>query len=381
MTSLPAPTLANWRLHPFSVRGFSEVDTLIATQPIKAGATPTSLLQGVPLDLAEMPVGDSDAAKVLAESFTDGFLVLKDGAVVAESYGPSMDATTRHIVFSVSKSITGTLAGVLVQRGQLDPDAPVVTYIPELKASAYGDATVRNVLDMTVSLRFIEDYLDPEGDVARYRFAMDWNPPTSFPYAGGLRHFLGTLAKDHGPHGVRFEYASPNSDLLGWILERASGSTVAELLSRDLWQPLGAENDGYVTVDREGAARTAGGICVTLRDLARFGDMVRQGGRANGRQVIPASWIADITTKGDEEAWRRGEMTGLLSHARYRSKWYVPLDVPDTLMAIGIHGQWIYLDLRAGVTIVKLSSQPLPVDDTIDHKILAMFRAIADRLR
>jgi CubicO group peptidase (beta-lactamase class C family) len=381
MSTLPTPTLANWRQHPFNVWGFVEVDQILSSQPIKAGPAANSLPDGTPLNLGNIRVGDRSAPELLTESATDGIIVLKHGAVVYETYGPAMDAATRHIIFSVSKSVTGSLAGVLVMRGELDPDAPVTRYIPELAASAYGDATVRHVLDMTVSLRFIEDYLDPRGDVARYRVAMDWNPPGDFPYEGGLHHFLGTLKKDQAPHGERFEYASPNSDLLGWILERAAGASMADLLTRYLWQPLGTEHDGYITVDRHGAARTAGGICVTMRDLARFGEMVRQGGKANDRQIIPEAWIDDIFTRGSEEAWIKGEMTGLLRHARYRSKWYVPSDVTDTLIAIGIHGQWIYIDRRAGVTIVKLSSQPLPVDESLDVKILAMFRAIADALR
>lgn len=381
MSTLPEPTLANWRQHPFNVRGFVEVDRIVSSQPIKAGSDAQPLLKGDPVDLGAIRAGEQSAAELLADSHTDGFLVLKHGSVVHEAYGAAMDASTRHIIFSISKSVTGTLAGVLVEHGQLDPDASVTRYVPELVDSAYGDATVRHVLDMTVSLRFIEDYLDPRGDVARYRVAMDWNPPADFPYEGGLHHFLGTLKKDRAPHGERFEYASPNSDLLGWILERAAGAPMAELLTRHLWQPLGAETDGYITIDRHGAARTAGGICVTMRDLARFGDMVRMGGSVDGRQVVPKPWIDDIFTRGSEEAWTRGEMTGLLKGARYRSKWYVPLDVPGTLIAIGIHGQWIYVDRPAGVTIVKLSSQPLPVDDPLDAKILAMFRAVCDALR
>lgn len=380
MTALPAPELANWRQHPFNVKGFVELGNLIATQPIVAGSS-TPLPSGDPLDLASIAVDQDNAADLLAASNTDGFIVLKDGAVVSEFYGPAMSATTPHIIFSVSKSVTGALAGVLVERGELDTEAPVTRYVPELKASAWGDATVRQVLDMTVSVRFIEDYLDPKGDVARYRVAMDWNPPGVFPYEGGLHHFLSTLPKDQEPHGERFQYLSPNSDLLGWILERAGGATVAELLTRHIWLPLGAETDGFITVDRHGAARTAGGICVTLRDLARFGDMMRLGGRANGRQVIPADWVKDIATAGSEEAWRKGEMTGLFKQARYRSKWYIPLDRPGVLVAIGIHGQWIYTDRDAGVTIAKMSSQPLPVDDPLDLRLVAMFRAIADRLR
>lgn len=377
----PEAALANWREHPFNVRGFQNVDRLIAHQPIECAAGAIPLPRGRTLDLAGVMVGEASASSVLQQSHTDGFMVLHHGAVVVEQYGPVSSASSRHIIFSVSKSVTGTLAGVLVDRGELDPDAPVSRYVPEIAGSAYGDATVRHVLDMTVSVRFTEDYLDPLGDVARYRVAMDWNPPGAFPYQGGLHHFLTTLPKDDQAHGERFHYVSPNSDLLGWVLERAGKLTMSEMLSRYLWQPMGAENSGFITVDREGAARTAGGICVTLSDLARFGDMIRQDGKANGRQVIPEAWINDIMTSGDPEAWLNGDMTNLLPEARYRAKWYIPTDHPGTLCAIGIHGQWIYVDKGAGVTVVKFSSQPLPVDDPLDKLTLATFRAIADTLR
>lgn len=377
----PEASLADWRQHPFNIRGFQNVDKLIDTRPIEAANGAKPLPRGAPLDLSAIPAGDLSAADMLEKSHTDGLMVLHDGEIVAEHYGPITSPSSRHIIFSVSKSVTGTLAGVLVERGELDPDAPVSRYIPEISGSAYGDATVRHLLDMTVSVTFIEDYLDPLGDVARYRVAMDWNPPGAFPYEGGLHHFLATLSRGDAPHGERFHYVSPNSDLLGWVLERAGGLTFAELLGRYIWQPMGAASPGFITVDRNGAARTAGGICVTLSDLARFGDMMRQDGHANGRQVIPKAWVDDIMTRGDPVAWQKGDMTGLIPQGRYRSKWYIPTDHPGTLMAIGIHGQWIYVDRHAGMTAVKLSSQPLPVDEALDHLTLAMFRRVADALR
>lgn len=377
----PGATLANWREHPFSVRGFQTVDRIIPTQPIECATDAAPLPRGDALDLAGVTVGEQSASSVLQRSHTDGFMVLQHGAVVVEQYGPIASAASRHIIFSVSKSVTGTLAGVLVGRGELDPNAPVARYVPEIAGSAYGDATVRNLLDMNVSVRFTEDYLDPLGDFARYRLAMNWNPPGVLAYQGGLHHFLTTVPKGDGPHGERFHYVSPNSDLLGWVLERAGGLTISQMLSRYIWQPIAAESSGYITVDRKGAARTAGGICVTLSDLARFGDMMRQDGKANGRQVIPEAWINDIMSNGDPEAWRKGDMTNLLPEARYRSKWYIPTDHPGTFCAIGIHGQWIYVDKGAGVTMAKFSSQPLPVDDALDRLTLATFRAIADALR
>lgn len=380
----PTATLQNWRDHPFSIWGFSHVDSLLPVAPI-ATAPPVSALRKSPeFDLSRLAVvwagGRRNALKALEETHTDGFMVLKDGTVVAERL-INQRADTRHIVFSVSKSITAALAGVVVEQGLLDPDAPVSRYVPEVAGSAYADATVRHVLDMSVSIRFVEDYLDPLGDVARYRVAMGWNPPGALPDAGGLHAFLTSLPQAAHAHGHRFHYVSPNSDLLGWIIERAAGDSVANLLSRHIWAPMGMAQDAFITVDRHGAPRTAGGICTSLQDLARFGEMMRNKGRFNGAQIIPASWVNDILTGGDATAWSRGEMVNLFPDGRYRSKWYVPLPSGNELCAIGIHGQWIYIDFASGVVAVKQSSQPVPADDALDHLTLAMFRAIARELR
>lgn len=373
---LPQASLANWRKAPFNIWGFSHVDKILTTSRIeKKKASP--LPYGEALDLATLRLADgASIADTLAFCHTDAFMALHDGKIVAEFYRGASQRTLPHIVFSVSKSITGTLAGVLVGRGELDPDAPVTRYVPETQGSAYGDCLVRHVLDMTVSVGFIEDYLDPTGDVARYRRAMDWDPPQSPSEKGGVHDFICGLKKDKGPHGAVFHYVSPNSDLLGWILERAGGRPLPELLSRDLWQPLGAESDAFITLDRFGAPRAAGGICVTLPDLARFGEMMRLKGRANGAQIIPEAWIDDILTAGDRKAWKAGTMTHLFPSARYRSKWYVPDDVPGEFCAIGIHGQWIYVDPKTRLTVIKLSSEPTPVGIEFDKPTLNVFRAL-----
>lgn len=373
-------TLANWRQHPHSIWGFTHVDRLIPVAPIAAGRG-SPLPQAAVLDLGRIHVAaHMPAADVLSRTHTDGFLVLKDGAVVAEHY-INQQRQDRHIVFSVSKSITALLAGILVEKGLLDPDEPVIRHVPEAKGSAYADCSLRHVLDMTVSIRFTEDYLDPLGDVARYRAAMGWNPPGAIASEDGLHRFITSLPKAAHPHGYRFHYVSPNSDMLGWIIERAAGETIADLLSRHLWQPMGAEHDAYITVDRQGAPRTAGGICMSLRDLARLGEMVRLKGRIDGRRIVPEAWIGDILNAGDPVAWSRGEMVHLFPQGRYRAKWYVPDPSSEVLCAIGIHGQWIYVDLAAGMVAVKQSSQPVPADDAMDHQTLALFRAIANELR
>lgn len=382
-STFPEATLANWRQHPTSVWGFTHVDHLIPVAPIHAGGG-SPLPKGHALDLAALAFDwqgrRMTVPEALVATHTDGFLILKDGAVAAAHY-VNQQADDRHIVFSVSKSITATMAGVLVEQGLLDPDAPVTRYVPEARGSAYGDCNVRHVLDMTVSVRFTEDYLDPVGDVARYRVAMGWNPPGAIGGETGLHQFIISIPKGDHPHGERFHYVSPNTDMLGWILERASGSTVAELLTRHVWQPMGMENDAFITVDRYGAARTAGGICTTLADLARFGELIRGHGVYQGRRIIPESWISDILQNGDFGQWRSGDLLALFPEGRYRSKWYLADPASRVICAVGIHGQWIYVDTETGLTGVKQSSQPIPADDAMDHLTIASFRAISEALR
>jgi CubicO group peptidase (beta-lactamase class C family) len=381
----PEATLANWRQPPYSRWGFRNVRRLVPVAEVLRGDAAACLPRAAGLDLDRVMVPGPDGAEgsisqLLAESDTDGFLVLHRGAVVAEHYANGLAVRIPHIVFSISKSITGILAGVLVDRGQLDPDALVTAYVPEAAGSAYDGATVRHVLDMTVGIRFTEDYLDPAGDVARYRVAMGWNPPSAVAQGGDLHGFVAGLPTDGARHGDTFHYASPNSDMLGWILERASGLRFAALMTELLWRPMGAEADGSITIDRLGASRTAGGLCMTLRDLARIGEIMRRDGRAVGRQIIPQAWVDDILDHGDRAAWARGDMTDLAPQGRYRSQWYVLGPGRDVVCGIGIHGQWIYVDRAAEMVIAKMSSQPLAVDDALDHRVLAGFRAIAGAL-
>jgi CubicO group peptidase (beta-lactamase class C family) len=380
----PEASLVNWRQHPHSTWGFTHVDALLPVAPISRGSLGQPLPTGPGLDLAAITVpwqGETLTAEaILGLTHTDGFMVLARGAVAAQRY-VHQSPESRHIVFSVSKSISAMLAGILVEQGRLDPAAGVTRYVPEAAGSAYGDCTVRHVLDMAVSIRFTEDYLDPQGDVARYRVAMGWNPPGEVADPEGLHAFIARLPRADYPHGHRFHYVSPNTDMLGWILERAGGEPFATLLSRHVWQPMGMASDACITLDRFGAARTAGGICTTLADLARFGEMVRMGGVHGDRRIVPQSWIDDIRHGGDAVAWSRGEMAGLFPEGRYRSKWYVPEPSGEVLCAIGIHGQWIYVDTASGMVAVKQSSQPIPADDGLDRLTLAMFRAMAAAVR
>ena len=390
MTGFPSPaeqqvSLENWRRPPFNRWAFQHVREIVPTANIRHGAGAPLALPASNRKLGDVgfrgPDGrDWTLGRMLEETATDGFIVLQRGQVVAESYFNGFVESEPHIIFSVSKSVSGTLAGILVENGQLDPDAPVTRYIPEVAKSAYGDCTVRHVLDMTVSIDFVEDYLNVDGPFARYRDATGWNPVHDPARLNDLRSFLATLPRDRHPHGEKFYYVSPNSDLLGWLIERAANRPYTALLSEHIWQKMGAEYDAYVTVDRFGAPRTAGGICITLRDLARFGELMRLGGAIGGKQIVPAGWVKDILQNGDPVAWQKGSMAKFLPQGRYRSKWYMTGNAAGAYCAIGIHGQWIYVDQAAETVIAKLSSQPQPVDDAIDHLLLAGYDAVARSL-
>lgn len=372
-------TLANWRAGPFNRWSFQNAGELVPSAEISpapgvSAEEPARDMTGL---LAEtVTLGErrpETVADFLKRSDTDALAVMKGGKIVGDWSAPHMAPGARHIVFSISKSITAIVAGVLEGEGIVDFDAPVIQYVPEAKVSAYGDATVRHVLDMAVSIDIEESYTDPDSAYGRYRKATLWNPGGG---AESLFAFLMTLPRLPDPHGETFRYRSPNSDLLGVILERASGERFTDLLGEKLWHPLGARSAAAITVDMAGQARTAGGLSMTPRDLARIGEMMRQGGTADGRRVVPEAWVRDtVETGGNRQAWRRGAMLFLFPGGRYRNKWYQVGDV--AYCGIGIHGQWLYVDPKAEVVVAKLSSQPEPVEDALDLDIVGFLRVLS----
>ena len=370
--------LETWRQTPFNRWSFQNVGELVPSAHIAAafaGEEPARPLGGLLGEKITFANGPETVEAFLKRSDTDALAVLKAGKPVGDWSASHMPFGARHIIFSISKSVTAILAGILEGEGVFDPDAPVAQYIPEAKGSAYGDASVRHVLDMTVSLDFEEAYLDPESAFARYRRSTLWNPD------GGsetLSAFLMTIQRLAEPHGQTYRYRSPNSDMLGIVVERASGKRVSELLSEKLWLPLGAASEMSVTVDMEGTARTAGGMSMTPRDLARIGEMMRQGGLANGRRILPEAWVRDtVATGGSHEAWQRGTMVFLFPKGRYRNKWYQTGHDSGAYCGIGIHGQWLYVNPKTEVVITKMSSQPEPVDDKLDDDIVAFLHALS----
>jgi CubicO group peptidase (beta-lactamase class C family) len=369
-------TLANWRTPPFNRWAFNHVSELVPSAFVRAptGASP---LQAAGRDLAGFQLAHEGRSlrfnDWLDETFTDSIVVLKDGKVAFENYADGQGSTIAHIWMSVSKSILGLVAGIVAGRGQLDVDAPLPKWIPELAGTAYGGASVRDALDMRVGVRFDEDYHAAGGAIIEYRKSHLWDPVPVGEPPTDLRSFLQTLGERDGEHNGRFHYVSPNTDLLGWVLERATATRYCDLVSETLWQPIQAERDAYITVDRFGAPRCAGGFCATPRDLARVGRLFVTGGRSGDAQVVPASWISDIIGFDGVAAWRGGDFFDLFAGAEmhYRSKWYVLRGERPMVFGLGVFGQHLFVDPAADLVVAKCSSQPLPLDPSFLSLTLA----------
>lgn len=391
--SFPPPpeaqvTLANWRVSPFNTWGFQHVREIVPSADIPNDPDDPWRLPRADAALSALAIEDDTGNRVgldefLARTQTDAFVVVHRGHVVCEHYANGMGPATPHILMSVSKSMLGLLAGTLAAHGVLDPDAPAEHYVPELRGSAFQGATLRQLQDMRSALAFDEDYLATSGPIVQYRKATNWNPLSPGEAATDLRAFLPTLADTTGPHGGAFNYVSPCTDLLGWIIERAAGQRYADLFSQRIWRPLGAAYPCYITVDRLGAPRCAGGMCMTAMDLARVGQMLVADGRRGARQIVPAAWIDDITTAGDPEAWRAGPFVPYFPgrHIHYRAKWYVERGTHPVMSGFGIHGQHLFVDRARQIVVVKFSSQALPLDGDairITYRAMDAIRSLLD---
>ena len=374
-----AITLANWRTRPYSFWSFRNVAEMVRSARIKS-TSQSSLPEAVQNpELLSRPAASGAShsiADLLTRSETDSFVLSRNGEVICEWHAPGVDRADPHLIFSISKSITALVAGILQDQGVLDPSTPVGTLVPEAQDSAYADATVQDLLDMRVSLDFDESYLSLEA-YARYRRAMSWNPPSSDGNDEAMLSFLCSLQKASGPHGGNHDYLSPNSDMLGIVLERVTGERFADLCSRLLWQPLSASADAFITVDPEGAPRTAGGVSCRPHDLLALGQMLIKGGSANGKQIVSPRWIADMQKNGDEDVWARGTQASFLKTGRYRNNWYQVGGASNAFLAAGIHGQFLYCDPDTGTVIACNSSQSEPQSDVLDQGLLALFAKLS----
>ncbi|ARS26652.1 serine hydrolase domain-containing protein [Sphingomonas sp. KC8] len=312
-------------------------------------------------------------------NYTDGIVVLHKGAVVYERYSGCLDQAGQHGAMSVTKSLTGLLGETLVAEGVIDEKQTVGTIIPELANSAFGDATVRQVLEMTTGLKYSEDYADPKAEVWTFGAAGSALPkPPGYTGPRTYWEYLQTVQKQ-GEHGQAFAYKTINTDTLGWIIARKTGKSVAQLLSERIWSKMGAEQDAYYTVDSIGTPFAGGGLNAGLRDMARIGQLMLEGGTINGQRLVPEAAIQRIRAGGDKAAFAKAGY-GLLKGWSYRGMWWVSHNAHGAFTARGVHGQAIYVDPAAQMVIARFSSHPKAGNAANDPTSLPAYDAVATYL-
>jgi CubicO group peptidase (beta-lactamase class C family) len=320
----------------------------------------------------EMTWGES-----LYANYTDGMLIIHKGRVVYERYFGCLDEDGKHAAMSMTKSVTGLLAEILVVEGVLDDTALVRDVIPEIGDSAFATATVRQVMDMTTGVRYSEDYSDPKADIWLYSAAASPLPkPKGYKGPDGYWEYLQQV-KPEGEHGKQFHYKTINSDMLGWMISRVSGKSVTELASERLWRRMGAEQDAYQTVDGKGVPFAGGGLSAGLRDLGRLGLLMLNEGVINGKRLFPAEVARKIRAGGDP-----AKFVGFptIPRGSYASQWWVFHNDHGAFAARGVHGQTIYVDPTAEMVLVRLASFPRAQNGFIDPTSLPAYQAVAEYL-
>lgn len=376
---------------PYNRWAYLHMRTLFPSAPVRTADTVTPLNVEIDPGIGRLEIGRADGTVAgfpdfLRETYTDSFLVATADRLVYEHYDNGMHAAQPHQMMSVTKSFTGLFALMAAHEGLLDEARQVTEVIPELAgASGFAGATVGQVMDMVNSIDFSEDYADPGSGIARYGLALGLLEIPGATAPNSIYEFLATLQKDPAhDHGEIFHYQTPKTDVVNWVTNRCTGKSFQDQMSEVLWTRLGTEAETYVLLDRCGTLVAGGGLNAAPRDLVRFAQMLLNGGVAGGRQIIAPTIIDTLETGGSRAAFAAGpEATGAMTGGdwSYRAQWWIR-HTPDreAFSAIGIHGQWVYVDRRRGVAIVKQSSQPMSSDPGADQFILNAFDAVIDHL-
>lgn len=368
----------------YSVAHMSEFLPTTLVNRRNTATTPLEYAAGVPVEsITFTPWGHDKPipwSAGLLETYTDGMVVLHQGKVIYERYLGGFKGYHRHALMSVTKSITGTLALDLVHRELLDESRPVSHYIPELAGSGFGDATVRDVLNMTTAIDFDEDYADPESEI--WTFSAAGNPlpkPPGYKGPVGYYEYLPGVEKK-GDHGQQFGYRTANTEVAGWLVARVTGMSVADYLEARVWSKLGVERDALFQVDEKGTPFAGGGLNMSLRDLARFGELLRNAGAHKGEQILHPDILNDITAGGAPPAFQRPYHDNLKEWS-YRSMWWVTGKPSGAFMARGVHGQSLYIDPENETVIARFASHPVATNSANDCFTLPAYEALIQLIK
>jgi CubicO group peptidase (beta-lactamase class C family) len=369
---LPADfNLDLWQDGPLNRWAFQNVSDFLTTQDICADDTRFGTCDPIVNLMEDINVNvDGRTLKltnILNDTHTDSIVVLRKGNVVYERYFNGMAPNSKHLQQSVSKSMLGVLYARMIDAGVIDPEQRMGHYLPALNSCVFGSATISQALDMRVALKFSEDYVSPDSEMTQLDRACGWktNPNGEYPnlksFLLSLKPRISNATRMPVEHGAEFQYCSATTDVLAWLIAHVTGMPYSKLLERELWRPVGAWGNANITVDSEGLAVGNGGVSCTTRDMALFGQLILNGGRAaSGEQVIPPAWI-EQTCGGSQ----------------YKNQWWIG-DNPKEIHARGIYGQYLWTDRETETVVAKFSSNPTARNTANFGAHLALFRAISE---
>ncbi|OFE15389.1 hypothetical protein BA895_06660 [Humibacillus sp. DSM 29435] len=381
------------RSAPHNQGAFWRMSDLMPTLVVRSAETARPLSaasSGVDVRAVAVDRVDGTSAplsSVLADSYTDACVVLHDGTVVFEEYADHGHPDLTHALMSVTKPLVGCVAAILIEREELDPARFVTDYVPELADSGYAGASVRDVLDMRSGIHFREEYDDPTSEASELGRWVAASQRGDDGDRGGLYPYLLTLEADSA-HGGLFRYRSAETDVLGWVCERASGRSMADLLSLQVWAPMGAEHDAFLSCDGAGAPMHDGGLSATARDVARFGQMLLDGGTVPGSDggreiVVPARWLRQAWAVDADirDAFARSPAELMFPGGWFRNQfWLRPGPYGDVLVCLGVYGQMVHVNRRTRTVCVKLSSWPTVGNPAFLQDTVKAFDAVGGAL-
>lgn len=383
---------ADWDRPPWNRWAFQHVREFLPTAEVSRGDGAVSALPEAHTDIGGIEFDAVDGSRMsvdqmLEATYTDGFIVIHAGQIVHESYFNAMTPQTLHLSQSVAKSVVGTVAGILIGRGLLDPQAPVTDYLADLETTAWRGAKLQHVLDMTSGVAFGEEYTSPMSDIGQTDVASGWKPappdmssdaPAGFTWPACVWDQILRLTVQEAEHGARFKYRSIETDVLAFCMERVSGRRLADLVGTELWAPMGAEENACFTVDSAGYALADGGFNACLRDYARLGLVYLNDGHWNGRQIVPAEWVADIRRGG--HGLFNNEARTFLPNGQYHNQFWIEDADRESFLAQGVFGQMIYVSPEKEMVVAKLSTWPDFVNRDYTRNTLRAIDAISKAL-
>ncbi len=351
-----------------STLAFREMDQLFTTRSVARSGPVWELPRtDHAMDFSYNWQGNAYTAdEFLERTYTNALLVMKNGRIVTEIYRNNSTPQSRFIGWSMTKSITSILVGCAMEEGYIDSlDTSISDYLPELEGGGYERVSIRHVMQMRSGVDYEERY-----DFANPGIAASNHISSLVKNNSRFTDVAKTLTSINQP-GEVFQYKTIDTAVLGWLIERSTGMSTSAYTERCLWEPLGAEADGFYIMDGPpgiGREFSGAGYNATLRDYARVGQMVLNGGVANGQRIVSEDWINLSTQPSGGEDQRRGG---------YGYQWWT-MGNSEAFSAIGLQGQYIYIDPDTQTVIVKLSYFPAGDNSAQDGETLA-FMAAASR--